>query len=178
VIGFLRFVGLLNTAVWLGGALFFSLGVAPAVFSSDMKTLLGGNNYPYFSGAIAQLFVARYFHMQLICSLIAIVHLLVDRLYLGRTAQQLWLGLLLALFSLGLLGGFWLQPKLKQLHSIKYAASSTPEARQAADQSFRAWHGASQIANLLMICGLGIYFWHLANPPDSTRFVSTAKFRS
>jgi hypothetical protein len=178
VIGFLRFFGLLNTAVWLGGAIFFTLGAGPAVFSPDVQTLLGPNNYPYFSGKIAQIFIRCYFEMQLICGGIALVHLVVERLYLGKTFQQLWLGLVLGLFSLSLLGAYWLQPKMNQLHRIKYEVTSSPAARQAAIESFRAWHGASQIANLLMICGLAVYFWHLANPPDPTRFVSTSKFRS
>ncbi len=178
MIGFLRFFGLLNTAVWLGGAIFFTLGAGPAVFSHDIQTLLGPNNYPYFSGAIAQVFIKRYFDMQLICGVVAVVHLLVERLYLGKTFQQLWLGLVVGLFTLSLLGACWLQPKMKELHTVKYTVNSSPAARQAAIQAFGTWHGASQIANLLMICGLAVYFWHLANPPDPTRFVSTSKFRS
>lgn len=177
MISFLRFFGLLNIAIWLGGAIFFTLGAGPAAFSQEMKTLLGGN-FQVFSGAIAQIFVNRYFHMQLICSAVALVHLLVERLYLGKPLQQLWLGLLTALFSLSLLGTYWLQPKMKQLHATKYAVNSPPAARQAADQSFKTWHGATQIVNLLMIGCLGVYFWHLTNPPEQTRFVSTSKFRS
>ena len=63
-------------------------------------------------------------------------------------------------------------------NAIKYAVGSPPAAREAAAQSFRAWHGATQIVNLLMIGCLGVYFWHLTNPPEQTRFVTTSKFRS
>jgi len=177
VTGFLRFFGLLNIAVWLGGSVFFTFGAGTAAFSPDMKTLLGNNNYPYFSGAIAQIFVNRYFHLQLICASIALLHLIIERLYLGKTVPQTWLGLLLVLFFLSLLGAYWLQPKMKLLHANKYSPSQPPAARQAADQSFRAWHAASQISNLLMIGVLGAYFWHLANPADPTRFLTTGKFR-
>src|SRR5438045_1500065 len=65
--GFLRFVGILNAAVWLGGGIFFTLGSAPAVFSRDMQSLLGREYYPYFSGAIAQVLIAKSFHLQIIC---------------------------------------------------------------------------------------------------------------
>src|SRR6266496_2641930 len=54
VIGFLRFLGILNAGVWLGAAIFFTFGAGPALFSQETQNLLGPKNYPYFSGAIAQ----------------------------------------------------------------------------------------------------------------------------
>ena len=72
MIGFLRIVGLLNAAVWFGAAVFFTFGVGLVPFSPEMKTLLGSNNAPYFSGAIAQIFIARYFHFQLACGAVAV----------------------------------------------------------------------------------------------------------
>jgi len=57
VIGFLRIVGILNAAVWFGAAVFFTFGAGFAPFSAEMKRLLGSNNYPYFSGAIAQILI-------------------------------------------------------------------------------------------------------------------------
>ena len=67
MIGFLRFVGLMNAAVWFGAAIFFTFGIGAAAFSPEMKELLGPKNSPYFSGAIAQILIARYFHLQLLC---------------------------------------------------------------------------------------------------------------
>ena len=171
-------MGILNAAVWLGGGIFFTLGTAPAIFSRDMQTLLGQNYYPYFSGAIAQVLIARYFKLQLICAIVALLHFMAEWLYLGKSAQKLWLGLVISLFSLGIIGGFWLQPRLKELHTVRYAVNTPPEKREAAQQSFRTLHSVAQAINLLMLCGLGVYFWHVANPPDPTRFVSTATFRS
>jgi uncharacterized protein DUF4149 len=171
-------VGILNAAVWLGGGIFFTVALAPAIFSRDMEGVLGREYYPYFSGAIAQVLIARYFHLQLICALVALIHFMAEWLYLGKSAQKLWLGLVIGLFCLGLVGGFWLQPRLKELHTTRYAVNTPREIREAANQSFRTLHGASQVINLLMLCGLGVYFWHLANPPDPTRFLSAATFRS
>ena len=37
---------------------------------------------------------------------------------------------------------------------------------------------STQVANLFLMCGLLAYLWRMANPPESTRFVSTAKFSS
>lgn len=177
MIGFLRFLGILTAAVWLGGAIFFTFAAGTAAFSGDMKSLLG-NNYPYYSGAIAQIFIARYFRFHLICGSIAIVHVLAEWLYLGKTPHQMWLSLLIALLCLGVFGQFVVQPKMKALHTIKYANNTSLDAKRAAEQSFRSWHAGTQVANLLMICGLLAYLWRVANPPDPTRFVSATKFTS
>jgi hypothetical protein len=100
----------------------------------------------------------------------------VQWLYLGRSPRKLWLGLLIGILSLSLIGGSWLQPKLRALHTTQYT-DPKPERRTAARASFRVWHGAAQGVNLLMLCGLALYLWRVANPPDPTRFVSTANFR-
>jgi fructose-specific phosphotransferase system IIC component len=141
-----------------------------------MKNLLGQANYPYFSGAIAQLFIARYFYFQIGCTMIAVVHLLAEWLYLGKHPQKLQVGLLIGLASVALIGGYWLQPKMKVLHATKYGLNHRPEIREAAGRSFRAWHGVSMMINLLMVGGLTVYLWRATNSSDPTRFVSALKF--
>jgi len=153
VIGFLRCVGLLNAAIWFGAAIFFTFAAAPAAFSQDMRDLLGQQYYPYFSGAIAQILIARYFRLQMVCGVVALLHLAGERLYFGKSADKLRLGLLSGLVVISLAGSLWLQPMLKQLHHTKYA-------------------------NLLMLAGLGVYLWRVANSAEPARFVSSAKFRS
>ena len=175
MIGFLRFVGILNAGVWFGTAIFFTFGVGSAPFSPEMKTLLGPNNAPYFSGAIAQILIARYFRFQIACALIAFVHLLAEWLYLGKYPQRLQVALVIGLSAAALLGGCWLQPRMRALHATKYALNTRPEIRAAADRSFRAWHGAAQVINLLMVGGLAAYLWRATNPSDPTRFVSAVR---
>lgn len=176
VIGFLRFVGILNTGVWLGAAIFFTFGAGSAPFSSEMKNLLGANNYPYFSGAIAQILLERYFYLQFICGALAVAHLLAEWLYLGKHPRKFQAGLLAGLCAAVLLGGCWLQPKLKGLHATKYGIHTQPEIRETADRSFKTWHGVSQLINVLLIGGLASYLWRVANPSDPTRFVSAIRF--
>ena len=130
-----------------------------------------------YSGSIAQIVIARYFRLQLICCLLALLHVTAEWLYCGKTPRKLRLSLLIGLVSVSLIGDYWLQPKLKELHTVKYAVGSSPEKREAASQSFRAWHGASQAVNLFMLIGLGVYLWRLANPPDEPRFLNAAKIR-
>lgn len=168
---------MVNAGVWLGAAVFFTFAGGPAVFSDDMKTLLGPGNFPYFSGAIAQVLIARYFKLQLICGAIAVVHLCAEWLYLGRPLRRFngyWLAVLLAL---GLAGDFWMQPHIKQLHHAKYTGA-TVQGRTAAAAALRLWHGAAQTVNLFLLAGLVVYLWRVAQPEEFTRFVPAVKLRS
>src|SRR5207248_2193323 len=127
----------LNAGVWFGGAVVYIFFAVPAIFSNESKLLLTPQFYPYYSGALAQILIARYFKLQLICAVIAILHLMGENLYFGRAPQKTWFGLLAALLVLSVAGGFWLQPKLKKLHEIKYALKESPERRQAAAETFK-----------------------------------------
>jgi hypothetical protein len=178
VIGFLRFVGVVNAAVWFGAGVFFTFAGGPALFSDDMKALLGPNNFPYFSGAIAQILIARYFMLQWICGCVAVAHLLVECLYLGRPLRGFTTWLLLALLSLSLAGDLWMQPKIKDLHRTKYAVNATALIRESAARSLRVWHGFAQSVNVLALAGLVVYLWRVANPSDATRFVPGVGMRS
>jgi hypothetical protein len=175
VIGFLRIVGLVNAAVWFGAAVFFTCGIGPAVFSRDMQQLLGANNYPYFSGAIIQVLIARYFDLQLVCGLIAVFHVFVEWLYLSRPLSRFWMGLLAGLVVAGLLGALVFQPRIKALHRAKYAATTAPAQRITATRALRLWHGTSQGVNLLVLVGLGLYLWRTATPSNGTRFLGQSK---
>ena len=177
VIACLRFVGILNVAIWLGASVFFAFAVGVAVFSSDMHALLG-HSFPYFSRAIAHVIAKRYFALQLICAGMALVHVTAEWLYLGKYPEKLWLGLLLALCVAALLEGYWFEPRLQHWHDLRYGLNTRPVQREAAARAFQAWQTAANMANLLTIAGLALYLWRLANPPDSTRFLSAAKFRS
>ena len=170
--GILRFVGVVNAAVWLGAAVCFTFVAAPAMFSAEMKEILGPQNYPFYSGRIAQMVVARFFVLQYVCGAIALAHLLVEWLHLGRPLLRLTAGLATGLFALGLAGGLWLQPKLKQLHQSKYAHSEphSPAAKEQVARSFRVWHGVSQAANLLALIGLTVYVARVASPGGGPRF--------
>ena len=166
----------MNAAVWLGAAVFFTFGAGPAFFSTEMKALLE-KNYPYYSGGVAQIVIARYFHWQLVCSLIALGHLVAEWLYLGKNPNKFTASLLGVILCLGLLGGFWVQPKLKRFHLVKYSPASTAEQRQLAISSFKDWHGTSQGMNLVVLLGIAIYCWRTANPSDPTRTLVAAKFK-
>lgn len=179
VIGFLRFVGVVNAAIWFGSAVFFTFVGGPAIFSAEMTRLLGTEAFPYYSGAIAQVFLERYFILHHVCGTIALVHLGAEWLYLGRPVARIRLWVVLGILGLGLLGGFWLQPKLQALHRARHRSPAVTEQQQAA-RSFRLWHSTAQSANLAMILGILFYLWRVSNPgsPERRWFVGAGKFRS
>lgn len=175
----LRFVGILNAAIWLGGAVYFSFVAGQMPFSGAMKALLK-DSYPYYSGAIAQIGISRYFSFHLFCCVVALVHLAAEWLYQDRRNRKFLLWLVGLMLGLTLVGGYWLQPKLRDLHRLKYAINYPQPAREAAAKSFGRWHALSMTMNLFMLGGLVIYTMHMSRPPEVARFVRTApnQFRS
>ena len=174
VIGFLRFAGLMNAAVWFGAAVSFTVAIGPAIFSDDMRHLLGDHNFPYFKGAIAEVVIARQLDLQIVCGLIAVAHACAEWLYLGRPLHRFWTGLLAVLVAFSLLGDFAFQPKIKALHAIEYAANLPATERAAAGKRLGLWHGLAQAMNVLMLGGLAIYLWRVAHPVSTTHFVTPA----
>ena len=155
----------MNAAVWLGASLFFTFGVAQAVFSPEMKELV---KHPFYPGAIAQILFKRFFYLQYGCATVAIVLYLWETLYRGRKFERFTFGLLVGLLAVALVGGVWLQPKLKTLHQTRYSLSSTEAEKENAAKLFGPLHGASQAVNLFVMLGLFYYFWKLTSPPRPT----------
>ena len=173
MIGFLRYLGLLNAAVWLGAAVSFAFAIGPAFFSEEMKAMFP----PPHNGAAAQIVIKHYFILLHVCGAVAVLHLVLEKLYLGKVAERLTVIVLSVTIFLGLLGGFWFQPKLKDLHLRWYDARSSEIAREQAHQSFSLWHGISQTMNIIVIGGLLVYLWRVSNPPSASRFLTANKFR-
>ena len=176
----LRFIGILNAAIWLGGSIYFSFVAGKMPFSADMQALLGAQHFPYYSGAIAQMGVSRYFGFHLVCGIAALLHITAEWLYQDRRDRILLLCVVGSIFAATLLGGFVLQPKMKRLHQQKYAVNYPQPARDAAAKSFKRWHALSMSMNLFMLGGLVVYTLQMTRPPEIARFVRTApnQFRS
>lgn len=176
--GFLRFIGILNAAIWLGGSVYFVFVAGQVPFSPEMKDMLGPAHSHYFVGSIAQVGVARFFSFQLICVIIALAHLGAEWLYQERRNRKYLLWMLAAMLAVTLLGDYWLQPKMRNLFRGKYAVNYTPPQRDAAARAFGLWHGVSMTVNLFMLGGLVVYLVQMSRPPESARFVSPGQFRS
>jgi hypothetical protein len=174
VTGILRFVGIINAAIWFGGSFFFTVVSGRLPFSESMKALLGQAYYPYFSGAIAQLGISYYFSFQIVCGVVALLHLAAEWMYQPRRNRRSLLALLILLFGFTLMEKVWLVPKMKELHAAKYARNYPQTARDAADRSFRVWHASSQVINLFVLGGLVVYVLRMSQTPDVVRFARPA----
>ena len=139
-----------------------------------MRELLGTNNFPFFSIAIGQLLETRYFHWHVVCSAIALLHLVAEWLYFGKYPQKISLLLLVCLCAIGLVQALWLQPRLQGLHQLERRPAQHEEVARAV----RASRGLAGTLDVILICGLGLYLWRVTNPVEGTRFVSAPKFRS
>jgi hypothetical protein len=177
VIGFLRCIGLLNAAAWFGAGIFFVLGVGSAMSAIEVQKLLEAY-YQSYSEMISQVIIARYYKLGIVCGVIAILQLLAEQFYFGRAPQKRWLSLLVGMFVFMLVGDFWLQPKLKDLHGTRYSAKAAPQLRAAANDSFKLWNRVSWTGNLLVLVGLGFYLPRVGHPREATRFIGSGKFRS
>jgi hypothetical protein len=176
VIGFLRFVAVINASVWFGSTLFFTLVASPALFSPEMKQLLRGA-FEVYADPIALILLGRYYVLQQVCAGIALLHLLMEWLYTGRALPRAIIYTLMGMLAVALIGGHAVQPKMVQWHVVKHARGYTPEQRKRAQDAFGILRGFVHITNVLMAVGLLVYVWRVAAPPDVPRFNSRAKFR-
>jgi hypothetical protein len=170
MIPFLRTVAIFNAAIWLGSTVFFTFIVAPTVLG------LKGALTPFWAGYATQAVIAKLFWVQHVCAGVALVHLVAEFLHIGRPIDRAVLWILLAIFGIGLLGGFVLQPKLRQWHLVKYSPSAPAAERVAAESSFRLWHGISMAGNTLVLLGLVFYLWRVSNAPTTARTVTIPRF--
>ncbi len=171
MIGFLRIVGVLNAAVWMGAAIFFNFLIVPLFSSPEVLTVLGWK----YSGWLAQGALERHFQLNLWCAGIGLLHLVAECVYLGRPLSRFHLFLLAGLLCLSLLGAFWLQPHLEKLHIARYHGRSTPQESQQATRGYGAWSGVTQFLNYLSLAGVVIYLWQVSGLNQSAR--SGSKFR-
>jgi hypothetical protein len=168
VTAFLRYLGVLNAALWLGAAVFLIIGL-PALFSDELKNYLVPPKGPTIVGLAAQMVLARFFILQYCCGALGLAHLALEWLYCGKPLFQRNLAMLALFIGLSLAGGLWMQPKLKELHHQMYYSVTKP-AQYQARLAFNAWHGASECGNLVTIGGLLIYLWRVSRSGDHARF--------
>jgi hypothetical protein len=178
VIVLLRLVGVLNAAVWFGAAVFASFVAIPVFFTPALKNNIG----EVWTGVIAQMVFERFFVLQYICSIIALVHMFAEWLYLGKPLNRLTTSVLVGLFVIAFAGGLWLTPRLKHLHEVKYGygrgVATTQAQRDEAGKNFRTLHGMARTVDILALCGLAIYIFRVTSPPNGPRFTPANKFRS
>ena len=131
-----------------------------------MLTLLEAKHYPYFSDAITQIVLTRWFHWQIVFGVIALIHFFGERLYFGQTAIKFPPGLLMALLGIMLLDGTLIQSRCQRYLHAQVAVNLPSEERARASASFHAWDSAGSFAHVLLAVGLGFYVLRLGQSAD------------
>ncbi len=179
VIVFLRFLGVINVAVWLGTGVFFTFVVWPAFASDAMLGIFArfgrAAGEAYGTAAFLEL-LDRYFLVQAVCASVALFHLAVEWLYTGKPVRKSTLGLIGGLLAMGALGYYVFQPKMKENHVIRYNHANPAADREAAKDAYAIVRGVTQVLNILMIVGTGVYAWRVSRSNPTPRFSSPARF--
>lgn len=165
----LRYLAILNAAVWLGATVFFTLGAGPAIFGPEVAVFLPK---PY-RARVAEIVITRLFVVQQICGGFALALLLAECLKAGRWVRRVHLGVVAGLLLAALLAGFWLAPRMHRLQEIRYAPQASPVEQTAAARAFGAWHGFSQVINLAVLAGLLFHLWAVSRPPETPKLANT-----
>jgi hypothetical protein len=181
VIAFLRFIGLMNAAVWFGAVVVFAALISPALASPEIVDLFGVARSPMpaaYAGLVGELVIAKFVWIHFICGGVAAVHLLVEWLYTGKAIRTLILYLAMLLITMGLLNGLILYPKMQDLHRTRYNRTVPAEKQLKAATMFSGLRQATEIIHWIMVGGLLLYTWKIATPGEQPRFNSTRKFKS
>lgn len=166
----------MNAAVWLGTTVFFTFGASPACFSPSITNMFNAGPDSYYPNVIAQMIMTRYYAISLACAVVGLLHFLCKWLYLGRPNRKFSSMLIISLFVITLIGSNAIQPALGKLNRNRFTAPQQTE-RQSAMRSFHILSIVMEICNLVVIGGLVVYTWRIANPSDTLRFVNPVQFR-
>jgi hypothetical protein len=177
VIEFLRLLGMLNAAVWLGATVFYVFAAGPFATSEQVSALLG-QQADYFTRVIEHLLAARFFKLQFICAMVAVFHVAAEWLYLGRVPKRAHLALIAFLVGATLFGGLAVQPRLMRWNMASHAVNFTLQQRLAAARTYRAWHAGWVLLSFATLAGLGVYYWRVGTSSSPGRFVGATQFRS
>jgi hypothetical protein len=101
---------------------------------------------------------------------VALLHLFAEKLYLGRILPRVGTGIVLGALVIALVGGLGVQPRLKAFRQTMYSAKATPEEKARATRSFNLWHGGSEAANLVVLCGLLAHLLRVSRREEPGRY--------
>ncbi len=162
---------MVNAAIWFGASIFLVVALG-AIFSPEIVEVFrkNGDTTKYYTGAVAMAVFHRYFVLQYICGIIAILHLVAEKLYLGRALPRLGIGLVGLLLFMALVGGWGVQPRIEKLRADKYANNVTAEQRAKAEHSLDTLHAVSVCINVFAMAGLLVHLLRVTRPEESRHY--------
>ncbi|VAX23058.1 hypothetical protein MNBD_NITROSPINAE04-787 [hydrothermal vent metagenome] len=150
---FVKYIHLLTLVIWVGSIVFFSFIGAPAIFKNfDKKT----------AGDIVGVIFPKYFMLGQVCSVLALITLVVIGMKTGfQSSVKVGLALLLIMAGVVAYSSMVNAPKA---HEVKYQIRSEQDETKKAElrKQFGKLHGVSMILNLTtLILGLVLLFYFI-----------------
>jgi hypothetical protein len=160
----LRRLSLAILSVWFGAGIGVAFIAIPVVFGPGIKDTLP----PGEAGRVAQSILLRLFQWQAgLAGLAGFVYALERLRTVDAGKTRAWI--LPPLMVLSLLSLFWMHPRLARMHGERYATGTPEPRRRELSAQFGAWHGVSQMTNLLVLLGVLISWQDLTRRLDSSR---------
>ncbi len=136
-------------SLWFGAGIGVAFIAIPVVFAPGIKDSLP----PGEAGRVAQSILLRFFQWQ--AGFAALAALLYGFERLRREDTGRWRAWILPpVIVLALLSLFWMHPRLARMHGERYALGTPEPRRRELATQFGASHGASQLVNLFVLCGV------------------------
>ena len=129
------------------------------------------------AGRALQIISERFFALQYWCGGIALVHLLTEWLYSGKPLRPWTLYLVLGAVALAVVGGSWLEPKVKKLHLDVYGVRSTVQQREQSRRPLVVWRDVLGVIQYLTMIGPFIHLLQVTSAGGAPRLLNAAKFK-
>lgn len=174
MISFLRFVGVMNAAVWLGGTVFHLFAVAPFFGSSAVHWLLG----ELHAGGTGLMLWHRFYGLQYLCIGIAWLHLLAEWVYLGRSVSKFNGWALSIGLSLTLTSHAEMSQGVEKAHWKRQNSNVSVVDRERALRVYPLWKGVWIATNAALGLTILAFSWKTLTANQGPRFMTQGRFRT
>ncbi|MBI1839795.1 MAG: hypothetical protein HYR88_02955 [Verrucomicrobia bacterium] len=171
---FLRFVGVMNAAVWLGASLFQLFAVSPFFGSAATRWLLGD---AHALGAGLMLW-DRFYTTHYLCLGVAWIQLLAEWVYLGRGIPPFHRWALTSLLVLGVLGHVELNRWVTPAHWNRYQPKASAESRASAERTYPLSSAVWMTTNVALDLTVLVFSLRILMAVPGPRFMTQGKFRT
>ena len=159
-----RYAGIFNAAILLGVVVFHAGCMMPG-FSSDEMVRLLTQPYAVASGLLLD---QGFYLLIVVCGFVAVLHYMIEWLYLGRTFPRLFTWVVFLVLALGLTGSSLILPSMEKLHVSAQLAQNLGE-KMDFQKSFQLWKGLRWVVEGLLLVSALFYFWQVAISLENAR---------
>lgn len=174
MISFLRFVGVMNAAVWLGASLYHLLAVGPFFSTAAARWVLGE---PQATGAGLMLW-HRLYTLQYLCVGVAWAHLLTEWVYLGRGPSRFQGWMLSLMLTLTLAGDLELRHGVEPAHWTRLNAKANAEEKARAQRNYPLWSALWMSTQAGLTLAVILFSSRTLMATPGPRFMTQGKFRT